>query len=461
MSENLLCSRAVAQPQALGRRLSPATSNDEGDDLDFAISDQASQYSTRLLVAIFLGHAAPPDDEPPQFVVGLMRMAFFWEVFLVSLVFLDLTLETLASVPGDSVPYGRASAALEFVMAFIYVFEYFLNIWSSVETERVRLRGPFIGRLVYMAQPAQVIDLLICLLLIADVYISFSKFTLPASAGSTLRVTFTIARLSKLGIVSRIERHFGGFFSIARVFSRKGGDLLAVGFAAGMVVMIGANAMYFAERDRNPEFANVPICWWIAIVTMSTVGYGKHVPITFLGRLIASILAVTGVVLFSLFAGIFSSGFVEVRDDIRAVQSGALDGVLAPSDQPEESGQSARRSEWQSMKEKVKSLDKVRQRTSSETSGASLNLDEPVGSPHDFSGQSSFTLDVLQVEGSMQRCCAACGRADVDSRVLELEERVASLEGKLKQALAHVADSAAVQQELTKVVQKLTNSRRQ
>mmetsp|Transcript_46153 Transcript_46153/g.100275 ORF Transcript_46153/g.100275 Transcript_46153/m.100275 type:complete len:462 (+) Transcript_46153:20-1405(+) len=460
MSENLLYPRAATQPQGLGRRLAPAGSNDEGEDLDFSTPDQGSQYSTRLLVAIFLGHAAPPDDDPPGFVVRLMRMAFFWEVFLVSLVFLDLTLETLASVPGDSVPYGRASAVLEFVMAVIYVTEYFLNFWSSAETDRVRLRGPFIGRLVYMLQPAQVVDLIICLLLIADVYISFSKFTLPASAGSTLRVTFTIARLSKLGIVSRIERHFGGFFSIARVFSRKGGDLLAVGFAAGMVVMIGANAMYFAERDRNPEFANVPICWWIAIVTMSTVGYGKHVPITFLGRLIASFLAVTGVVLFSLFAGIFSSGFVEVREDIEAVRSGALDGVLAPSDQPEESGQSARRSEWHSMKEKVKSLDKVRQRTLSETSGTSVNFDEPMSSPHDLSGQSSFTLDVLQVEGSLQRCCGVCGRGDVDSRVLDLEDRVASLEGKLKLALAHIADSSAIQEELGQVVQKLTNSRR-
>jgi len=46
-------------------------------------------------------------------------------------------------------------------------------------------------------------------------------------------------------------------------------------------------------------------------VTLTTVGYGDAYPITAMGRLLASFIALLGIMMFALPAGILSSGFME------------------------------------------------------------------------------------------------------------------------------------------------------
>ena len=50
--------------------------------------------------------------------------------------------------------------------------------------------------------------------------------------------------------------------------------------------------------------------WW-GIETMATIGYGDMVPVTPMGKFVAGIVALLGVGLFALPAGIFASGFIE------------------------------------------------------------------------------------------------------------------------------------------------------
>jgi voltage-gated potassium channel len=50
--------------------------------------------------------------------------------------------------------------------------------------------------------------------------------------------------------------------------------------------------------------------WW-AVVTLTTVGYGDMVPVTLLGKLIGSLIALLGIGMVALPAGILGSGFIE------------------------------------------------------------------------------------------------------------------------------------------------------
>ena len=50
--------------------------------------------------------------------------------------------------------------------------------------------------------------------------------------------------------------------------------------------------------------------WW-AVATLTTVGYGDMYPVTVLGRLFASLIAVLGIGMFALPTGILGAGFVE------------------------------------------------------------------------------------------------------------------------------------------------------
>lgn len=46
--------------------------------------------------------------------------------------------------------------------------------------------------------------------------------------------------------------------------------------------------------------------WWV-FVTISTVGYGDHYPVTVLGKMLAAVIIVCGVGLFGMVAGLVSS----------------------------------------------------------------------------------------------------------------------------------------------------------
>jgi voltage-gated potassium channel len=69
--------------------------------------------------------------------------------------------------------------------------------------------------------------------------------------------------------------------------------------------------LYFAEREVNPGFASVPHAMWWAVVTLTTLGYGDVVPVTVVGKLLGSVVAVLGLCMFALPASILASGFSE------------------------------------------------------------------------------------------------------------------------------------------------------
>jgi voltage-gated potassium channel len=86
-----------------------------------------------------------------------------------------------------------------------------------------------------------------------------------------------------------------------------------MGFFIMLVLLIlGSALIFFAEHDAQPaKFSSVIASMWWGIETMATIGYGDMVPITPLGKFIAGIVALLGVGLFALPAGIFASGFIE------------------------------------------------------------------------------------------------------------------------------------------------------
>jgi len=79
-------------------------------------------------------------------------------------------------------------------------------------------------------------------------------------------------------------------------------------------VFLGAFAEYIVESSIQGSKINSfgDALWW-SIVTVTTVGYGDIYPITTLGRIIASILMIIGIMILGLFISTLGNSLIESR----------------------------------------------------------------------------------------------------------------------------------------------------
>jgi voltage-gated potassium channel len=78
-------------------------------------------------------------------------------------------------------------------------------------------------------------------------------------------------------------------------------------------MLISSLLIYGAEHEVQPDkFANAFSGLWWAVATLTTVGYGDIYPLTALGKILSSIIALLGIGMVAVPTGIISAGFLEV-----------------------------------------------------------------------------------------------------------------------------------------------------
>jgi voltage-gated potassium channel len=92
----------------------------------------------------------------------------------------------------------------------------------------------------------------------------------------------------------------------------RGDDLIVTVALASIALLFGATALYMTEGHIQPkEFGSIPRALWWSINTLTTVGYGDAVPITPLGKVFASMVALSGIALVAMPTGIIAAAFSE------------------------------------------------------------------------------------------------------------------------------------------------------
>ena len=137
--------------------------------------------------------------------------------------------------------------------------------------------------------------------------------------------TFPILRILRILRIARvlmIMRRFGGpAHALKAFFSNKAaGGLLMVLLIAILVMEWGALLILAVERGAegsNIETAEDAV--WYLLVTMSTVGYGDHFPVTDLGRIIGSAIIVVGVGVFGTLTGFLANAFLAPSETASAI----------------------------------------------------------------------------------------------------------------------------------------------
>lgn len=129
------------------------------------------------------------------------------------------------------------------------------------------------------------------------------------------RGALILRSLRLLRIISflRLERSYNAMKNLREIFARKKEEFLVVTYLTAVVVLTSSTTIYFLENSAQPEvFSSIGVCAWWSIETITSLGYGDIVPTTNAGRFFGSILAVCGIILFTIPGAVLGSGFIEV-----------------------------------------------------------------------------------------------------------------------------------------------------
>lgn len=219
-------------------------------------------------------------------------------VLLMILILINVLAVVLETVDSLNEKYGNVFYAIEIVSVAIFTIEYILRLWIATYTPRYS--RPILGRIRYALSPLAVIDLLailpVFLPLIFPNDLLFIRF---------LRV-FRLFRLLKL------NRYVESLNRLDDVIKAKKEELLVMLAMIFMLLLFSSSFMYLVEHDAQPDkFPDIPSAMWWGIATLTTVGYGDVFPVTGLGKLLGAFIALLGVGMFALPAGLLASGFAE------------------------------------------------------------------------------------------------------------------------------------------------------
>ncbi|MEZ5997096.1 MAG: ion transporter [Hyphomonas sp.] len=260
----------------------------------------------QLMVQQGLRHRLYQELVPEARVRGISITNMF-VVALVLLSFLFLALETeptLNSQPGWQLAFKLFNI---FVVA-AFAVEYVLRVIVAGLNPEYRGIG---GRLKYMTRFYSIADLL-----------AFFPELVVMTLG--LGVPLIALRVLRLFRLIKIARFVPAFDIFGAAVKRAGSQLLTALIMALMLVYVSAVALYFIEGvggEHQQSFASIPRAIWWAIATLTTVGYGDVYPVTPLGRMFASVIAIAGIGVVALPAGVFASAF---SDELRERQEAKL-----------------------------------------------------------------------------------------------------------------------------------------
>ena len=172
-------------------------------------------------------------------------------------------------------------------------------------TVRQRVEAELWGRVSYLLQPANIIDV-ICVLEVLN----------PSFRG--LRAVRALRLLRK----SSWFQYSSPFSGIVRAI-HDNRLLYYFGFSVLFgAVFIGGLSLWMVDRGRNPNVQTIADGMWWALVTITTVGYGDITPASddAMGRAVAAVLMVVGMVTLALFAGIVGNTLLSTVMTLRVEQ---------------------------------------------------------------------------------------------------------------------------------------------
>ena len=184
-------------------------------------------------------------------------------------------------------------------VTFFFLVEYVIRLWVAPEIQQMADMPPLRARLRWaMSLPG-----LIGLLAIMPAVMLAGGYSIIVADAASI---FCILWIMKLGL------HAPAFGTLARVLSNERAPIASVLIVFAILLMSAATGAHILEGAGQPQaFGSLPNAMWWAVVTLTTTGYGDVVPVTPGGRIIGSLLMISGIAVLALMTGVLATGFAQ------------------------------------------------------------------------------------------------------------------------------------------------------
>jgi len=226
-----------------------------------------------------------------------------FNIFLILLICLNVIAVCLETVESLASQYHLIFYYFEVFSVAVFSIEYILRVWTITENEKYK--HPVSGRIKFIFTFSSLIDILAIL-----------PFYLPMFIPIDLRI-LRILRLIRLIRIFKMSRYLHATQLIARVIKAKKEELSISFFLVIFLMIVASAIMFYVEHEAQPDkFSSIPATMWWSVSALTSVGYGDMLPITVLGKTLASVISILGIGLVALPAGILASGF---SDEMRKI----------------------------------------------------------------------------------------------------------------------------------------------
>ncbi|KAG9328896.1 hypothetical protein JZ751_009981 [Albula glossodonta] len=136
-------------------------------------------------------------------------------------------------------------------------------------------------------------------------YLEVGLSGLSSKAAKDVLGFLRVVRFVRILRIFKLTRHFVGLRVLGHTLRASTNEFLLLIIFLALGVLIFATMIYYAERigadpgdptaSAHTNFKNIPIGFWWAVVTMTTLGYGDMYPVTWSGMLVGALCALAGV----------------------------------------------------------------------------------------------------------------------------------------------------------------------
>lgn len=244
--------------------------------------------------------------------------------FIIALIVANGVAVVLESNPQLYVAYEDFLVAFDLFSVVIFTLEYLARLWAVSEHPRYHGMSAIRARVRYALTPLALVDLLA----VAPYYLALF-----------IQIDLRYLRLFRLLRLLKLSHYFDGLQVFATVLRREAGAIAGALMIMTVLVVISACLMFTLENAVLPgHFDSIAQAIWWAVVTLTTVGYGDVVPLTFGGKLLGIVIMLCGVGTMALPAGILAARFSEELHQRREVllariREALADGTLDPEEE--------------------------------------------------------------------------------------------------------------------------------